>query len=216
MILYVIRHGETEWNTEKRLQGRSDTKLNEYGIYLAQVTAEALKDVKFDAIYSSPLNRAYTTAEIIRGDRKIDIVTDDRLVEMSFGDYEGMPSSEVPPSFAAFFEAPDKFVPAKNGEYFEDVIERTGSFIEDVIVPASEKTECMLLVAHGALNNALAIHLLHREIKDYWAGVFPRNCSTSIYDIHGHDFRCLEYGKIYYEEDKEHAESLKYTKNQRF
>ncbi len=215
MILYVIRHGETEWNTEKRLQGRSDTKLNEYGIHLAKVTAEALKDVDFDAIYSSPLNRACTTAEIIRGDRKLDILTDERLMEMSFGEFEGMPASEVPDSFSAFFEAPDKYIPMGNGESFDDVIARTGSFINDVIIPNSEKIKGMLLVAHGALNNALALHFLHRDVKDYWAGVFPRNCSVSVYEIHGSDFKCLEYGRIYYEEDKEHAASLKYTENQR-
>lgn len=214
MILYVIRHGETEWNTERRLQGRSDTKLNDYGIYLAKVTAEALKDVRFDAIYSSPLNRAYTTADIIRGGRKLDIITDDRLMEMSFGDFEGMLSDEFSKNYSSFFEAPDKYVPVRNGESFQDVIKRTGSFIEDIIVPCSYRIDCMLLVAHGALNNALAANLLHREVKDYWAGVFPRNCSVSIYEIKGHDFKCLEYGKIYYKEDKKRAEAMKYTENQ--
>lgn len=102
MILYVIRHGETKWNVERRLQGRSDVELNEYGIYLAKVTAEALKDVNFDVIYSSPLIRAYKTAEIIKGDRNINIITDDRLKEMSFGIYEGLPSNEVPADFADF------------------------------------------------------------------------------------------------------------------
>ena len=72
MELYIIRHGETKWNSEKRLQGRSDIELNEYGIELARITSEALKDVKFDRIYSSPLKRAYETAEILRGSRKLD------------------------------------------------------------------------------------------------------------------------------------------------
>ena len=85
MELYIIRHGETDWNKEKRLQGRSDTELNEYGIELAEITADALKDVTFDRIYSSPLKRAYRTAEIIRLDRDIEIQTDDRLLEICFG-----------------------------------------------------------------------------------------------------------------------------------
>ena len=66
MKLYIIRHGETDWNKEKRLQGQSDTQLNEYGIELARITGEALKDVHFDYIFSSPLKRAYKTAELIR------------------------------------------------------------------------------------------------------------------------------------------------------
>lgn len=214
MILYVIRHGETKWNTERRLQGRSDVELNDYGIYLAEVTSDALKDVDFDVIYSSPLIRAYKTAEIIRRDRNIEIKTDDRLKEMCFGIYEGMPSDQVPADFSAFFDAPDEYVPMEGGESFQDVIARTGSFIEDVVVLASKTVSKMLIVAHGALNNALALHLLHREVKDYWAGIFPRNCSASVYEIDGHDYKCLEYGKIYYEEDKEHAKALKYTPNQ--
>lgn len=102
----------------------------------------------------------------------------------------------------------------EGGESFQDVIARTASFIEDVIVPASDSISTMLVVAHGALNNALAFNLLHRELKDYWAGVFPRNCSASIYDIKGHDFKCLEYGKIYYKEDEKHTQKLKYTPDQ--
>ena len=124
------------------------------------MTAEALKDVNFDVIYSSPLIRAYKTAEIIRGDRNINIITDDRLKEMSFGIYEGLPSNEVPADFADFFAAPDKFKAMEGGESFQDVIARTASFIEDVIVPASDSISTMLVVAHGALNNALAFNLL--------------------------------------------------------
>ncbi len=60
----------------------------------------------------------------------------------------------------------------------------------------------MLVVAHGAMNNALALNLLHRDIKDYWAGVFPRNCSVSIYEVDGHDYSLIEYGKIFYGEDR--------------
>ena len=118
MILYVIRHGETKWNVERRLQGRSDVELNEYGIYLAEVTAEALKDVNFDVIYSSPLIRAYKTAEIIRGDRNINIITDDRLKEMCFGDYEGKVTDTLPDEFWKFFDDPVNFVPAGNGETY--------------------------------------------------------------------------------------------------
>lgn len=199
MKLYIIRHGETTWNVEKRLQGRSDTDLNEYGIELAQITSEALKNVNFDLIYSSPLKRAYVTADIIKRERPLTIHTDERLMEMCFGDWEGVPSSSLPREFELFFDAPDKYVPLGTGESFESLIKRAGEFIEDVVVPASSKYNCMLVVAHGALNNALAANLLHREVKDFWEGIFPKNCSASIYEINGHDYKLLEYGKIYYE-----------------
>lgn len=69
MDIYLIRHGETDWNRMKKLQGTTDIPLNAYGIELAEKTAEGLKDVPFDRIYTSPLIRARKTAEIIRGDR---------------------------------------------------------------------------------------------------------------------------------------------------
>lgn len=88
MDIYLIRHGETDWNRMKKLQGTTDIPLNAYGIELAEKTAEGLKDVPFDRIYTSPLIRARKTAEIIRGDRPIEIIETDGLKEISFGDYE--------------------------------------------------------------------------------------------------------------------------------
>lgn len=198
MKLYVIRHGETKWNTEKRMQGQSDVELNEKGISLARVTAKALEEIPFQAIYSSPLKRAYVTAEIIKGSRTVEIIKDDRLKEMCFGDYEGKRECDLPPEFHYIFDDPEKYVPVGVGESFEQVIDRTKDFLEKVIIPQSDTLDYVAIVAHGALNNGLACTLLHREIKDYWAGVFPKNCSVSIYEINGHEFNCLEYGKIFY------------------
>ena len=74
MDIYLIRHGETDWNKTKRLQGVTDIPLNACGIELAEKTAEGLKNVPFDRIYTSPLIRAKKTAEIIRGDRPVELV----------------------------------------------------------------------------------------------------------------------------------------------
>ena len=71
MKLYFIRHGETVWNTQAKLQGKSDIPLNEKGVALARVTGEALADVPFAAIYSSPLKRALQTAQLVAGDRDV-------------------------------------------------------------------------------------------------------------------------------------------------
>ena len=170
MELYIIRHGETDWNKEKRLQGRSDTELNAYGIELAQITAEALKDINFDCIYSSPLKRAYKTAEIIRRHREIEIKTDERLKEISFGVMEGVPMKERPESFQKFFTDPANYVAPNGGESYEELVARTKDFIEDVVVTNSKTMERMLIVAHGALNKALMLNLnhdnfLHRNYK---------------------------------------------------
>ena len=67
MKIYLIRHGETSWNTLGRLQGRTDIELNENGIRLAKITGEKLKDVHFDLAIASPLKRAYETAGLVLG-----------------------------------------------------------------------------------------------------------------------------------------------------
>ncbi len=200
MELYIIRHGETDWNSAHRLQGRSDVPLNEYGRYLARVTSEALKDVHFDRIYSSPLSRAYETASIIKGNRDLEIIEDDRLLEICFGDYEGIPVEKLPGGFKTFFDKPEEYVPAARGESYEHIMARAKDFLEDVVVPASDQLERMLIVAHGALNKALMTNLNHGTIADYWSGVFQRNCCVNIYDIKGEDYTLIQNGVIYYDE----------------
>ena len=90
MKLYIIRHGETAWNVEGRLQGQTDTELNENGVRLAKVTAEGLKNIPFDLGISSPLRRAKHTAELVLAGRNVPLTTDDRLMELSFGSSEGI------------------------------------------------------------------------------------------------------------------------------
>ena len=85
MKLYIIRHGETEWNVQKRLQGVSDTNLNEKGIEMAKQTAEALKEIPFACCFTSPLKRAKDTAMYILRDRQVPVYEDARIREISFG-----------------------------------------------------------------------------------------------------------------------------------
>ena len=200
MKLYIIRHGETDWNKQRRLQGQSDTELNEYGIELAEITGKALKDVSFDHIFSSPLKRAYRTAEIIRGERTVPIVTDDRLKEIGFGINEGVNSELITADFHYFFDAPEKYVPAEGGETYEELCIRSRDFIESVLIPLSikEPDAVVLVTAHGALNKSMMIYLNHLQIKNMWDGVFQKNCCVNIFDINGYDFKMLQEAKIYY------------------
>ena len=85
MILYVVRHGETEWNRLHKVQGRTDIPLNDYGRHLARETAEGMKSLSLDLAYTSPLSRARETAGIILEGRNIPIIEDERIQEFSFG-----------------------------------------------------------------------------------------------------------------------------------
>ena len=90
MLIYIVRHGETDWNKEHKVQGAVDIPLNKYGIHLAEETADGLENIRFDAAYSSPLSRAKKTAEVILKGRNIKIKEDKRIQEICFGAYEGM------------------------------------------------------------------------------------------------------------------------------
>ena len=138
MELYIVRHGETIWNKEKRLQGSTDIELGPEGIRLAKETGEALMDTRIDVIYSSPLKRAYTTAELIRNGRDIELITDDRIRELNFGVSEGERYEDLYQDencyFKHFFTEPQLYRPSENGETLEHLVERATDFMQKVIL----------------------------------------------------------------------------------
>lgn len=89
MNLYVIRHGQTDWNVMKKMQGSVDIELNEIGIKQAYITKENLDSISIDVIFCSPLKRAKQTAEIINKGRNLEIIYDERLRERNYGEFEG-------------------------------------------------------------------------------------------------------------------------------
>lgn len=99
-MFYILRHGRTDWNEEHRLQGEVDIPLNETGRQMAYDAAEKYKDIDFDICYCSPLKRAQETARIFLADRNpaVEIITDNRLHEMCFGDYEGVKNIRQSPN----------------------------------------------------------------------------------------------------------------------
>lgn len=92
-MLYIMRHGRTDWNVRHKLQGRTDIPLNDEGRMMAAEAGKRYADIHFDICYSSPLERAKETAEIFLKGRNVPVYTDDRLVEMGFGVYEGIENS---------------------------------------------------------------------------------------------------------------------------
>ena len=123
-MLYIIRHGKTDWNVRHKLQGRTDIPLNEEGRQMAETARKEYRDVHFDICFCSPLIRAKETAEILLRDRNIPILTDDRLMEMSFGCFEGIENSfSIPdcPVNELFFH-PEQYVAQPGaGESLDDL-----------------------------------------------------------------------------------------------
>ena len=203
MKIYFIRHGETIWNKEKKIQGQSDIPLNEYGIELAHITADAIEDIPFDIVFSSPLIRAKETAEILVKNKNLIIHEDDRLREMSFGEGEGesLPQIHSHPEMKLhnFIHNPGKYIPPIGGETFEELYERCKSFIDEVILPAEKKYDTMLIVGHGALIRGFIHNITNRPSKDFWI-VTHKNCAVTIVDCIDGKLSLLEEAKIYYTE----------------
>ena len=134
MELYLVRHGKTDWNAQGKLQGNIDIHLNDEGKKSAIELGEKLKNVDFDRIYSSPLSRAYETAQLICGQRQIPIFTDNRLREISFGVMEGITYEEwtKPESPYRFFFQEDvtQYNPPKDGETIDSICVRTKEFMQ--------------------------------------------------------------------------------------
>lgn len=90
MELYVIRHGQTDWNFKNKIQGKQDTELNDIGIHQARKAKEEFNKYNFDLIICSPLKRCKLTAEIINKDKNVEIIYDNALLERGLGDFEGL------------------------------------------------------------------------------------------------------------------------------
>ena len=170
-MLYIMRHGKTDWNAKYKLQGRTDIPLNEEGRVMAQNARTEYREIHFDLCYCSPLSRAKETAEILLEGRGIPIVIDDRLQEMSFGIYEGIENSFQIPNcpINVLFNKPESYSAVESGESFEDLYKRTGEFIKEIIEPALEQGKDILIVGHGAMNLSIVSQIQQIPIEKFWS-----------------------------------------------
>lgn len=216
MRLYLIRHGETDWNIVKRLQGATDIPLNENGEKLARITGEGMRDIPLDLIFTSPLKRAYRTAELIRGERKIPIVEETRIREICFGDYEGLVSRSegysIPdPDFKFFFTKTECYRTPPNGESIDALLERTGDFLEDLKGRKDLQDKTILISSHGAAVRALLSNIEKCDIAHFWGKGVHKNCGVSCVDLTDGVYRVLWENEIFY---KRGGESCVQKKNQ--
>ncbi len=205
MRLYIIRHGETNWNVEGRLQGQADTELNENGTHLAEVTAKAMREIPLDLGITSPLKRAYRTAEIVLGDRKVPLIEDKRISEIDFGCWEGLgcrkSNFELPTDhFDDFYLHPLEFQGAEDGETILQVCERTADFLKDLIANPEYQNKNILIASHGCAIRAL-LHSIYEDKTDFWHGRVPANCAVNIVDVVDGKPVLVEEDKIYYSKE---------------
>ena len=211
MEIYLLRHGMTPWNYENRIQGVTDIELHEYGLKMAIETGEALRKegITFDLVYSSPLKRAVDSAKAVAGTD--DIILDDRIREMCFGYQEGKQIADMVKAgmpFEFFVSDPVKYeqlVDKDPGvESYSTILARAAEFLQDVVEKSLRQDIRILISAHGALNQALMMHMRHdTDISNYWKGGLMDNCSINIidYDAGTKEYTIKKQSRIYYSDE---------------
>lgn len=192
MKIYLIRHGETDWNQAGLLQGQTDIALNVQGLEQAREAAERLKEVPFEIAFCSPLIRAKRTAETIIGDRKITLTTDERLRELNFGPWEGVDIRTIKDAASQPFTNPGSYIPPEGAESFAQLYKRSGEFVDQVLLPLEGTYETVLVVAHGGVNRSILNPILNIPVDDFWR-MHMGNCATAILDCTDGKLSMLEY-----------------------
>ena len=214
MKIYLMRHGETDYNKKGLIQGSLDIPLNEYGIRLAQLTRDGFRNegLKFDKAYCSPLIRARQTADILLEGQDTPISYDDRICEMNFGEGEGilLKDISIKPEYENIdylFHDPEKYVATEVGESYEALFQRVKDFLEQEIYPKENSYKNVLVCCHGGIIRAFLAFLKKLELSQFWNNHQP-NCSVNIIEIKDHSLHILEEHKIYYSISKEKEDAI--------
>ncbi len=180
MQLILVRHGETELNTKEVYRGRIDVALNETGMKQAALLGEALKDMELEAVYSSPMKRALSTAEAVARPHGLAVQTTFGLMDLDFGYWQGVPRAVVrekyPEEFIAWRDRPST-ARIPGGEGLSDVRERVMGLVEEL---GQKHKGNVALVSHRVVHNVLICSLLGLDNTHFWNINFD-NCATSTF-----------------------------------
>lgn len=188
MEVYFLRHGETEWNREKRIQGSTEwTDLTCEGVRIAEAARDGLlaEGLKFDRLYSSPYRRAFHTAQIIGAGLGLEPTVENRLREISFGPYEGTHYSEgrfADDNIRSCFVDPPRYVAPKGAESFDAVAARVKDFFDLELAPMAGRLERVLAIAHGGILRTVLRLASNIPLADFWKGAQP-NCCAHVVDF---------------------------------
>lgn len=165
--LFITRHGETLWNTQKRFQGFKDSPLTENGINRAKRLNQVVKNNDIEVIVSSPLKRAHDTAMYAKGDLDIPVVEMDEFREMNLGQWEGRTLEELEKedgdNYKKYWNTPFEYE-TRNGENFQDLLDRINIGLIKVIEQFEGKR--VLLVTHGMTLMAILSILTKRDLNE--------------------------------------------------
>lgn len=182
MKLYVIRHGQTNWNLEHRIQGHSDIPLNKTGIQQAQILAKNFQNIDADFILSSPLQRAFHTANIVNQFKNLEIQIEPRLIERNFGDFEGFDD------LSSFDCDIDKLLDYHLNyhlyqvEPIQSLFNRISLLLSDLKIKYPYKK--IILSTHGGVAQVIESILNNLPKETNLQSIRFNNCEYRVYHIH--------------------------------
>lgn len=176
MILYFIRHGQTDWNVQGKIQGSYDSELNENGIMQAEALGEHIRNsnINFSKIYSSKQKRAYKTAEILGKVTNIECLPYDGLEEIDMGAWEGLSWKEVKETYPREYGEwyiNRRYTKIPNGESYNDMLERVLDALHEIIEVSKDGN--VAIVTHSAVVMCLQCYITgtdFREMKKFKPG----------------------------------------------
>lgn len=183
--IIIVRHGRTEWNRVERFRGRADIGLDEVGMKQAEAAAKRIGELPISAIYSSPLRRAVTTAELIAGPLGLNVQLMPGIVDIDYGAWQGLSTEDVVAKdgnlYSQWIESPDK-VKFPGGESFTEVRERAASTVNDLIQQHIKET--FVLVSHKVICQILILSLLGLESSHFWQ-ITQDVCAMNLFEVRG-------------------------------
>ena len=172
MNIFIVRHGQTDYNINGRYGGRIDVPLNETGEAEAQILKAKLTGIKFDRVYCSPLSRARRTAEIITDEP---LIIDERIIERSNGDLEGRLKSEIK-------DKPDFNDPDETRYNIENIVpfrERIDSFLSEIT--SEDSDENILIVTHAGVGIYARVYFEGEPLDEDYMSYKLDNCEVKVY-----------------------------------
>ncbi len=156
---YLIRHAQSTWNAEGRMQGHADPPLDALGEKQILALAQALSAKTIHALYSSPSQRAKRTAEAVASQHSLTLNFDNRLMERNLGDWTGLTGSEADDLYPEIRAGGDwRLVGPPGGESLPELIARAAAVFSEIVL--KHPTDRVAVVSHGGLLNAYLMHLL--------------------------------------------------------
>lgn len=166
--IMLVRHGNTDWNAREIFRGRADVELNETGIKQADLLAKYLEPMAMEAVYSSPLKRAFKTAEMVGATHHVDAIPCQELIDFDYGEWQGLSHDTVRKRYRALYSEwlnSPHLARVPHGESLDDVRKRVNRLVNQMI---AKHKGTVLLVSHRVVHKVMICVLLGLDNSHFW------------------------------------------------